>query len=126
MCGFLIRQVSRQNSHPWCRVRLDKRLYTATCTHVVQFGVQPDLRQLPRAVCGRLRAKWAVQNTCGRVLPNILSRKRPFSTGRRGQMGSCLCMKCNIIIDLQDDLKIVKISSVVHEIYIFENFNFRF
>ena len=23
-------------------------------------------------------------------------------------MGSCLCMKCNIIIDLQDDLKIVK------------------
>ena len=26
-------------------------------------------------------------------------RKLPFSTGRRGHVGSCLCMKCNIIID---------------------------
>ena len=99
-------------------------LSRATCAHVIQFGVRLELRLLPRAVCvhkrcvgkGCLRAKWSVQNTCGTVLPNILSRKRPFLTGNRGQMGSCLCMKCNVIIDLQDDLKIGKISSVFHEI----------
>ena len=43
-----ISQVSRQNSHPWCCMRLDKRLYTATCT---QFGVRLDWRLLPRALC---------------------------------------------------------------------------
>ena len=45
-----ISQVSRQNSHPWCCMRLDRRLYTATCTHGVQFGVRLDWRLLPRAV----------------------------------------------------------------------------
>ena len=85
-----ISQVSRQNSHPWCCMRLDKRLYTATCTH--EFSSAGDLIEdycLTIIVCG---GKALCAGTgCTQYIRNSTSeyfclRERPFSTRMRGQI----------------------------------------
>ena len=91
-----ISQISRQNSHPWCCMRLDKRLYTATCTHGVQFGGLIEDYCLTIIVCG---GKALCAGTgCTQYIRNSTSeiwfclRDTPFSTRKKGQIGVILCI----------------------------------
>ena len=66
-----------------------------------------------KAVCARTGCTEYIRNSTAEYLFYVNVRFRQEGEVR---LGSCLYMKCNIMIYIYDDVKIVKIYFVVHEI----------